>query len=355
MLAIPNHSQVLSMAMIDSKEAQQKLKAGICFRIASHKKVTKGITLTLALKSTRALPKQTSLIRAVVDESFWVFFFFSVWFVNIKSTVLAVLDTAYRLDSIRRIELSSALWSLIRLNLDPSGLVQLSSRGLSAVSLMRIAGPLFSHATWQHEWRGFFLNTHALIQLVGVDEKGVTCLGDAVVLTCEYCIDIGDNLDMGVDEIRFHTSRLQCASALAGLMCIQHTHVEHVETAYYDDVDVARRSSTESVRFVREICSLELIYGTSNGVELVLGVEGGWWALGEYGDGLYVGLYHIECVSSRFMSHRRQDRWETQLGIWGLVDTRECLDFYVDTLLGGFEWRMVDGVGSGVVHEERVG
>ncbi|GJZ53445.1 hypothetical protein Tco_0608330 [Tanacetum coccineum] len=31
MLAIPHHSQVFSMAVIDSKEAQKKLKAGICF------------------------------------------------------------------------------------------------------------------------------------------------------------------------------------------------------------------------------------------------------------------------------------------------------------------------------------
>ncbi|GJV27884.1 hypothetical protein Tco_1384332 [Tanacetum coccineum] len=40
MLAIPHHSQVFSMAMIDSKEAQKKLKAGICFRISSHNKHT---------------------------------------------------------------------------------------------------------------------------------------------------------------------------------------------------------------------------------------------------------------------------------------------------------------------------
>ncbi|GJR73092.1 hypothetical protein Tco_0085457 [Tanacetum coccineum] len=32
MLAIPHLSQVSSMAEIDSKEAQMKLKAGICFR-----------------------------------------------------------------------------------------------------------------------------------------------------------------------------------------------------------------------------------------------------------------------------------------------------------------------------------
>ncbi|GJW48295.1 hypothetical protein Tco_0079941 [Tanacetum coccineum] len=40
MLAIPHHSQVLSMAEIDSKEAQKKLKAGICFRMTSHNKHT---------------------------------------------------------------------------------------------------------------------------------------------------------------------------------------------------------------------------------------------------------------------------------------------------------------------------
>ncbi|GKA78924.1 hypothetical protein Tco_0785461 [Tanacetum coccineum] len=40
MLAIPHLSQVSSMAEIDSKEAQKKSKAGICFRITSHNKHT---------------------------------------------------------------------------------------------------------------------------------------------------------------------------------------------------------------------------------------------------------------------------------------------------------------------------
>ncbi|GJT30865.1 hypothetical protein Tco_0911140 [Tanacetum coccineum] len=40
MLVIPHHFQVISMAVIDSKEAQKKLKAGICFRITSHNKHT---------------------------------------------------------------------------------------------------------------------------------------------------------------------------------------------------------------------------------------------------------------------------------------------------------------------------
>ncbi|GJX61376.1 hypothetical protein Tco_0294276 [Tanacetum coccineum] len=40
MLAIPHLSQVSSMAEIDSKEAQMKSKAGICFRITSHNKHT---------------------------------------------------------------------------------------------------------------------------------------------------------------------------------------------------------------------------------------------------------------------------------------------------------------------------
>ncbi|GKD91760.1 hypothetical protein Tco_1367267 [Tanacetum coccineum] len=40
MLAIPHLSQVSSMAEIDSKEAQMKLKAGICFKIPSHNKHT---------------------------------------------------------------------------------------------------------------------------------------------------------------------------------------------------------------------------------------------------------------------------------------------------------------------------
>ncbi|GKA20422.1 hypothetical protein Tco_0700411 [Tanacetum coccineum] len=40
MLAIPHLSQVSSMVEIDSKEAQMKLKAGICLRIPSHNKHT---------------------------------------------------------------------------------------------------------------------------------------------------------------------------------------------------------------------------------------------------------------------------------------------------------------------------
>ncbi|GJT74541.1 hypothetical protein Tco_1041266 [Tanacetum coccineum] len=40
MLAILHHFQAFSMAVIDSKEAQKKLKAGICLRISSHNKHT---------------------------------------------------------------------------------------------------------------------------------------------------------------------------------------------------------------------------------------------------------------------------------------------------------------------------
>ncbi|GJU73308.1 hypothetical protein Tco_1264713, partial [Tanacetum coccineum] len=40
MLAIPLHSQSISMAEIVSKEAQKKSKAGICFRLSSHNKHT---------------------------------------------------------------------------------------------------------------------------------------------------------------------------------------------------------------------------------------------------------------------------------------------------------------------------
>ncbi|GJS13492.1 hypothetical protein Tco_0407964 [Tanacetum coccineum] len=40
MLAIPHHFLSFSMVVIDSKEAQKKLKAGICFRITSHNKHT---------------------------------------------------------------------------------------------------------------------------------------------------------------------------------------------------------------------------------------------------------------------------------------------------------------------------
>ncbi|GJY26576.1 hypothetical protein Tco_0401302 [Tanacetum coccineum] len=40
MLAIPHLSQVSSMAKIDSKEAQMKSKAGICFGFTSHNKHT---------------------------------------------------------------------------------------------------------------------------------------------------------------------------------------------------------------------------------------------------------------------------------------------------------------------------
>ncbi|GJU75780.1 hypothetical protein Tco_1272850 [Tanacetum coccineum] len=45
MLAIPHLSQVSSMAEIDSKEAQMKLKAGICLRIPSHNKHTSFLSL----------------------------------------------------------------------------------------------------------------------------------------------------------------------------------------------------------------------------------------------------------------------------------------------------------------------
>ncbi|GKA89299.1 hypothetical protein Tco_0811111 [Tanacetum coccineum] len=40
MLAIPLHSQSISMVEIVSKEAQKKSKAGICFRLSSHNKHT---------------------------------------------------------------------------------------------------------------------------------------------------------------------------------------------------------------------------------------------------------------------------------------------------------------------------
>ncbi|GJZ17346.1 retrovirus-related pol polyprotein from transposon TNT 1-94 [Tanacetum coccineum] len=64
MLAIPHHSQVLSMAEIDSKEAQKKLKAGICFRIASHDKHT-WFLLSQKKHKLQVQEKKTSAINRV--------------------------------------------------------------------------------------------------------------------------------------------------------------------------------------------------------------------------------------------------------------------------------------------------
>ncbi|GJT24920.1 hypothetical protein Tco_0894857 [Tanacetum coccineum] len=64
MLAIPHHSQVLSMAEIDSKEAQKKLKAGICFRITSHDKHT-WFLLSQKKHKLQVQEKKTSAINRV--------------------------------------------------------------------------------------------------------------------------------------------------------------------------------------------------------------------------------------------------------------------------------------------------
>ncbi|GJW45638.1 hypothetical protein Tco_0077284 [Tanacetum coccineum] len=54
MLAIPHLSQVSSMAKIDSKEAQMKSKAGICFGLSSHNKHT---SFLLSKEAQAASPK----------------------------------------------------------------------------------------------------------------------------------------------------------------------------------------------------------------------------------------------------------------------------------------------------------
>ncbi|GJU18410.1 putative ribonuclease H-like domain-containing protein [Tanacetum coccineum] len=61
MLAIPHLSQVSSMAEIDSKEAQKKSKAGICFRITSHNKHTLFVSLQ---RSTSCKSKTSAINRA---------------------------------------------------------------------------------------------------------------------------------------------------------------------------------------------------------------------------------------------------------------------------------------------------
>ncbi|GJY78903.1 hypothetical protein Tco_0484704, partial [Tanacetum coccineum] len=62
MLAIPHLSQVSSMAEIVSKEAQKKLKAGICFRLTSHNKHTLFLSLQRST-SCKSPKKKTSAIN----------------------------------------------------------------------------------------------------------------------------------------------------------------------------------------------------------------------------------------------------------------------------------------------------
>ncbi|GJT98986.1 hypothetical protein Tco_1094504 [Tanacetum coccineum] len=59
MLAIPLHSQSISMAEIVSKEAQKKSKAGNCFRSPSHNKHT----LFLSLQRSTSCKSKTSAIN----------------------------------------------------------------------------------------------------------------------------------------------------------------------------------------------------------------------------------------------------------------------------------------------------
>ncbi|GJR56956.1 hypothetical protein Tco_1499118 [Tanacetum coccineum] len=61
MLAIPHLSQVSSMAKIDSKEAQMKSKAGICFGFTSHNKHTSFFALQ---RSTSCKSKTSAINRA---------------------------------------------------------------------------------------------------------------------------------------------------------------------------------------------------------------------------------------------------------------------------------------------------
>ncbi|GJZ70567.1 hypothetical protein Tco_0634117 [Tanacetum coccineum] len=79
MLAIPHLSQVSSMAEIDSKEAQMKLKAGIRFRITSHNKHTWSL-LSQKKHKLQVLEMKTSAINRafirriqVLDTAYWGF------------------------------------------------------------------------------------------------------------------------------------------------------------------------------------------------------------------------------------------------------------------------------------------
>ncbi|GKB31715.1 hypothetical protein Tco_0871116 [Tanacetum coccineum] len=64
MLAIPHLSQVSSMAKIDSKEAQMKSKAGICFGFTSHNKHT---SFLLSKEAQAASPR---LRPPAINKSF---------------------------------------------------------------------------------------------------------------------------------------------------------------------------------------------------------------------------------------------------------------------------------------------
>ncbi|GJX34883.1 hypothetical protein Tco_0246440 [Tanacetum coccineum] len=65
MLAIPHLSQVSSMAKIDSKEAQMKSKAGICFGFTSHNKHT---SFLLSKEAQAASSTEGSEEQSVVPE-----------------------------------------------------------------------------------------------------------------------------------------------------------------------------------------------------------------------------------------------------------------------------------------------
>ncbi|GJW36622.1 hypothetical protein Tco_0059542 [Tanacetum coccineum] len=66
MLAIPHHSQVFSMAEIDSKEAQKKLKAGICFK--NHLTQQAHFVFALTKEAQLEDPKKKT---SAINRAFW--------------------------------------------------------------------------------------------------------------------------------------------------------------------------------------------------------------------------------------------------------------------------------------------
>ncbi|GKA91017.1 hypothetical protein Tco_0812887 [Tanacetum coccineum] len=68
MLAIPHFSQVSSMAEIDSKEAQMKLKAGICLRIPTTQQVTLGFWLSKRSTSCKSKIRRRSAIMSLFEH-----------------------------------------------------------------------------------------------------------------------------------------------------------------------------------------------------------------------------------------------------------------------------------------------
>ncbi|GJV46306.1 putative ribonuclease H-like domain-containing protein [Tanacetum coccineum] len=69
MLAIPHHSQVLSMAEIDSKEAQKKLKAGICTHDDSDSECDENVTVVPSFPSNHFSGPKVHIASATVEST----------------------------------------------------------------------------------------------------------------------------------------------------------------------------------------------------------------------------------------------------------------------------------------------